>query len=125
MREADQDNVASVHDFSGASSYSSQPLCSPVSQASAWSSSRVQGLSSYSCSFRRSYSSTRSKTNVSFVRGFTTRGGVASGFSNACICCSVSSIMAASFPESYHVRPPVDQELGHDPSAAKVPEGPG
>src|SRR5262249_55294604 len=34
------------------------------------------------------------------VRGFTRRGGVASGFSSACSCCSVSSIMATSVAAS-------------------------
>jgi hypothetical protein len=33
LGEADEDNIASVHDFSGASSYSSQPVCSAASQA--------------------------------------------------------------------------------------------
>src|SRR5437870_3971894 len=97
MREANEKHVAPFHGFSGKSSYSSQSSCLTVSQARACSSSLVQELSSYS-SLRRSYSSTRSKTKVSLVRGFTTRGGVDSGSSRACTCCSVSSITAASLP---------------------------
>src|SRR5207302_8163210 len=84
------------------SSYSSQFSCLTLSQARVCSSSLVQGLSSCS-SLRRSYSSTRSKTKVSLVRGFTTRGGVDSGSSKACTCCSVSSITAASLPSSYRI----------------------
>src|SRR5205807_9216608 len=93
VRESDQDYVAPFHGFSGRSSYSSQSSCLTLSQARASSSSLVQGLSSYSSSLRRSYSSTRSRTKISLVRGFTTRGRVASACSNACTCCSVSSIM--------------------------------
>src|SRR5207249_10647267 len=99
VREANENHVAPFHGFSGKSSYSSQSSRLTVSQARACSSSLVQGLSSYS-RLRRSYSSTRSKTKVSLVRGFTTRGGVDSGCSKACTCCSVSSITAASLPSS-------------------------
>src|SRR5439155_15191163 len=90
--KADKDHVAPFHGFSGRSSYSSQSSCLSLSQARACNSSLVHGLSSYS-SLRRSYSSTRSKTKVSFVRGLTTRGGLASEASIAPICSSVSSIM--------------------------------
>src|SRR5207247_2430166 len=99
VRKPDEDHVAPAHDYSGMSSYtsiSSHPACLPASQARACNSSLVHGLSSYSCSLRRSYSSTRSRTNVSLVRGFTMRGGLASGCSRACACCSVNSIIAAS-----------------------------
>src|SRR5207249_3837629 len=99
VREANENHVAPFHGFSGKSSYSSQSSCLTLSQARACSSSLVQGLSSYS-SLRRSYSSTRSKTKVSLVRGFTMRGGVDSGCSRVCACCSLSSITTASHSAS-------------------------